>query len=112
MQTQFYAYLWLRKDGTPYYAGKGCRRRAFTPHLGFFPPKNKARANSPEGKARQSKIFKGNKYGLGKSLSADRRAKISETLTGKTASAATKKKMSESHKKWHERALIKTIAWG
>lgn len=41
--TQFYAYLWLRSDGTPYYAGKGCGRRAYIRHGCFFPPSDKSR---------------------------------------------------------------------
>jgi hypothetical protein len=30
--TQFYTYLWLREDRTPYYVGKGTRDRAFVKH--------------------------------------------------------------------------------
>jgi hypothetical protein len=41
----FYAYLWLREDGTPYYVGKGCRDRAFV-NIG------RSRCHAPE----QSKI--------------------------------------------------------
>ena len=37
---QFYAYLWLRDNGTPYYVGKGSNRRAFEHHarIGAAPP--------------------------------------------------------------------------
>ena len=38
----FYTYLWMREDGTPYYAGKGKRRRAFIAHsIGSPPPKDR-----------------------------------------------------------------------
>jgi hypothetical protein len=38
----FYTYLWLRDDGTPYYAGKGCGDRAFVKRTHrLHPPKNK-----------------------------------------------------------------------
>src|ERR1035437_5905145 len=30
---QFYTYLWLREDGSPYYIGKGNNGRAFSNHL-------------------------------------------------------------------------------
>ena len=41
---QFYAYLWLREDGTPYYAGKGKLNRAFRHPDGLIkPPADKRR---------------------------------------------------------------------
>lgn len=43
METQFYAYLWLREDGTPYYAGKGRGRRAFRHQKPPYPPRDLTR---------------------------------------------------------------------
>ena len=41
----FYTYLWLREDGTPYYAGKGVRDRAFVhrERKGVRPPEDLTR---------------------------------------------------------------------
>jgi hypothetical protein len=45
MSAQFYAYLWLRDDRTPYYAGKGCGNRAFIKGIGHrqHPPTDRSR---------------------------------------------------------------------
>src|SRR5208282_6642779 len=40
---EFYSYLWLRADGTPYYAGKGKGNRAFLRHRRPAPPADVAR---------------------------------------------------------------------
>ena len=39
---QFYSYLWLREDGTPWYAGKGSGKRAYVQHGYFFPPQDRS----------------------------------------------------------------------
>ena len=44
LEMKFYAYLWLREDGTPYYVGKGTGKRAFVQHSHNAPcPKDKDR---------------------------------------------------------------------
>jgi len=34
----YYTYMWLREDGTPYYVGKGLKKRAFVRHRVGSPP--------------------------------------------------------------------------
>lgn len=40
---KFYSYLWLRDDGSPYYAGKGKGKRAFSAYHSFHPPADPSR---------------------------------------------------------------------
>lgn len=40
---QYYSYLWLRDDTSPYYVGKGVGRRAFISHGRISPPKDHSR---------------------------------------------------------------------
>jgi hypothetical protein len=116
--TQFYAYLWLREDGTPYYAGKGCGRRAFkSAEHNVHCPKNNARIviipceTEAEAFAREIEMIDlyrrkdteegclrnltdGGEGAAGYQMPAERKVQ----LRGRTFTAETKTKLAASHR--------------
>jgi hypothetical protein len=53
----FYSYLWLREDGTPYYVGKGTKRRAYDSRLYHRPPKDRTRIIVQEFASEEDALF-------------------------------------------------------
>jgi hypothetical protein len=117
---QFYTYLWLREDGTPYYVGKGKNGRAF--RKGSPPLERILVQEFPsEADAFDAEKFLIDYYGrkdclgdgllinhtdggeggttnLGKTFSADTRAKMRQWQIGRKMSAEAKRNMSVAHK--------------
>ena len=120
---RFYTYAYLREDRTPYYIGKGSRKRAYTRSKGDIkPPKDKSRIILLKQNLTEEEAFKHEKYmidvfgrkdletgvlhnrtngGEGSSgfvPSEETRRKISEANKGRTFLEEHKKKLSESGK--------------
>jgi hypothetical protein len=103
-KTQFYTYLWLREDGTPYYVGKGKGRRAYRGEAhGVHCPPNPVniivQEFERESDALFSEVFLIEFYGrqdLGTGCLRNR-TKGGDGQSGLVHTEATKQKMRESH---------------
>jgi hypothetical protein len=112
----FYTYLWLREDGTPYYAGKGTGSRAYVKHDHLStPPRDRIilQEFETEQNALDAEVFLIDFYGRvadgtgclrnftagGEGIlrpCPELRKRLRESHLGHTASVATKEKMSRS----------------
>lgn len=120
MKNDYYTYAYLRKDGTPYYIGKGRGRRAFEKWGRAVKTPSKDRilflkTNLTEKEAFKHEIYMISVYGrkdIGTGIlynftdggegvsnpSQETRQRISETQKGKKMSAESRRKMSEAKK--------------
>jgi hypothetical protein len=122
MKNNFYTYAYLRKDGTPYYIGKGRGNRIYSKDRGVSLPKDKSRIiflkkNLAETEAFKHEIYMifvfgrkdlgtgilynktdGGEGSSGVVMSAKTRRKMSNAQKGKTTSEETRRKIGEAHK--------------
>ena len=59
---RFYTYAYLREDRTPYYIGKGCGDRIYSPNRTINKPKNKSRIIFLKQNLTEEEAFKHEKY--------------------------------------------------
>jgi hypothetical protein len=119
---EYYTYAYLRKDGTPYYIGKGKGKRLYQKDKWHNPPKDKSRIIYLKQNLTEEEAFKHEIYMIvvfgrkdlgtgilhnrtnggdgpsGKILSEKTKIKISEANKGKILSEETKRKISETSK--------------
>jgi hypothetical protein len=101
--SEFYSYLWLRADASPYYAGKGTRDRAFTNcGHGIHRPKERSRillfAHATESEAFESEKNFIKWFGR-KDIGTGVLRNLTEGGEGMSnPSAETRRRMSEAHK--------------
>ena len=108
MENSFYTYAYLRKDGTPYYIGKGKGRRAFHHHGGFISPPSQDRIlflkkNLSEEEAFKHEVYMISLYGRkefegGILYNLDPGGPGSRSMTGKSHSEESREKISKSNK--------------
>jgi hypothetical protein len=122
MENNFYTYAYLRKDGTPYYIGKGRGNRIYSKDRGVSLPKDKSRIIFLKKNLAETEAFKHEIYMIfvfgrkdlgtgilynktdggegcsGVVMSAETRRRMSDAKKGKTTSEETRRKISDAKK--------------